>query len=259
MQPSTTSTTKIEIEKSALPSTSVDTKNKLHNKEKSPKIVKNLMRSQSLATKGRVSSLYAPTKSTMDKQRMRSFGDFSDTFLQGKMMKKSVHIHRGPTIPITPKFKTNERFRMNNKSNILSTEDREMLDIEESRKVEEERIKKAKKVFQWVKVHSTSIAKTVFRSTKELTVPTTPISHLTRRRGQKVCSNETGPMLRDEVKFEESFHNRPPTQQQPFQFATDARIRSNGKIIIYIFTLYCFTLSKNGSRYISLISSIVNQ
>ena len=191
--------------------------------------------SKSKTIKGRTlirvhrSSLYAPTKSTIVKQRIRSS--------TGMMVKSTISYKpRAPTIPLTPKFKSDERSRMHIKSAILSTEDREMLAIGEARKVEEQRVHKAKKVFQWVKCHSATVVKTIIRSTKELTVPTTPVSHLRKRKGQKVCSNETGILVKEIEKVEESFHNRPPTQFEPFQFATESRMSSriNGKFA-YIF------------------------
>lgn len=178
------------------------------------------------------SSLYAPTKSTMVKQRIRSSTGMITSELGSSMNSDEIakskcaasYKPKGPTIPLTPKFKSDERSRMHVKSAILSTEDREMLAIGEARKFELERVQKAKKVFQWVKRHSSTVVKTVVRSTKELTVPTTPVSHLRKRKGQKICSNETGIPSKEEEKVEESFHNRPPTQFEPFQFATDTRM-----------------------------------
>ena len=192
------------------------------------------------------SSLYAPTKSTLVKVTVKlgarnstgTVASGSSGSSVGTMPRKRViHQSKGPTIPLTPHFKSDERSRMHIKSTILSTEDREMLVVEEARKVEEERVKKAKKVFLWVKRHSSNVVKTIVRSTKELTIPTTPVSHLMKRKGQKVCSNESGPIAKEEEKIVESFHNRAPTQFEPFQFATDSRssIRSTGEFN----TIYC--------------------
>jgi hypothetical protein len=189
------------------------------------------------ASKSRVSnvrsSLYAPTKSTMDKQRGRSSsistvsGSDSRTINSGSSSGKTNRGNsiqpKGPTIPLTPKFKSDERLRMHIKSAILSTEDREMIAIEEARKAEVQRIAKAKKVFERVKIHSTKVVKNVVRSTKELTIPTTPTSHLTKRNGQKKCSNETAVAVKEVKKIEENFHNRPNTIFEEFKFATNAR------------------------------------
>ena len=190
------------------------------------------------------SSLYAPTKSTIVKQRIRSStgmiaSELGSSMNSNKIAKSKCAASckpKGPTIPLTPKFKSDERSRMHVKSVVLSTEDREMLAIGEARKIELQRVQKAKKVFQWVKHHSSTVVKTVVRSTKELTVPTTPVSHLRKRKGQKICSNETGIPSKEEEKVEESFHNRPPTQFEPFQFATDSRmsVRITGESAIII-------------------------
>jgi hypothetical protein len=179
------------------------------------------------------SSLYAPTKSSMAQQRGRSSsistlsGSDSRTInsksSSGEANRGRSIQPKGPTIPLTPKFKSDERLRMHVKSAILSTEEREIIAIEEARKVEEQRVAKAKKVFQWVKVHSTNVVKNVVRSTKELTIPTTPTSHLTKRNGQKKCSNETAVAVKEAKKIEENFHNRPNTIFEEFKFATNAR------------------------------------
>ena len=186
------------------------------------------------------SSLYAATKSTMVKQRVRnstgtqpsSLGSSIKSTDSLKAKKLAAYRPKGPTIPVTPHFKCDDRSRMHVKTTVLSTEDREMVAVTEAKKVEELRVKKAKKVFQWVKRHSTNVVKTVIRSTKELTIPTTPASYLMKRKGKKVCSNETRPITKEVEAVEESFHNRAPTQFEPFQFATDSRIKSAGKLRI---------------------------
>lgn len=232
----------------------------------------------------RMSNLYAPTKSTTEKQRGKTDGDLRSTFggsgfsgsqtlkstmsqtsrstgshshstqprTQGMCQKasvgvrktflqpaKDVFVKRGPTVPVTPNFRSDARSRMHYKERPLSTEDREMLAVEVGRKAEEQRMKKTKKVFMLVKTGKTKGATSIKRSTKELTIPTTPVSYLNRRKGQKVCSlaAAAGTSLGGEGKVAMAnalaaalatmdFHNKRPTQTEPFQFATDARIKT---------------------------------
>ena len=63
-------------------------------------------------------------------------------------------------------------------------------------------------------------ATTVIRSTKELTIPVTPVSHLTRRLGQKVVVPEVPVTAAPVVPA----GPRQLTQPEPFQFATNSRI-----------------------------------
>ena len=58
----------------------------------------------------------------------------------------TVAVRRGPTIPVTPHFRSDARSKMHYKERPLTTEEREMAAIEIARKMEELRMKKTKKV-----------------------------------------------------------------------------------------------------------------
>ncbi len=117
------------------------------------------------------------------------------------------------TCPKSPKFILGKR----PKTSVMSTEERELLEIENARKEAELRVKKNKSNFEKVKAGP---ATTVIRSTKELTIPVTPVSHLTRRLGQKVVVPEVAVTAAPVVPA----GPRQLTQPEPFQFATNSRI-----------------------------------
>jgi hypothetical protein len=181
---------------------------------------------RNIARVSRKSSLYEPTKSST--QRLRTSSTMSATSSETtskERVQKRVNVTRRPTIPVTPKFRSEERSRMHSK--ILSTEEREALELEEEMKAEVLRVRNAKKVFQWARRNTT--IKTL-KSTKELTIPTTPVSHLTKKLGHKTCSIETGIVSKEEPKpKDESFQNKPLTQFEPFQFATSRKTARSGK------------------------------
>lgn len=171
---------------------------------------------RNISKMARKSSLYEPTKSST--QRLRTSSTISATLSEttsNERVQRKVNITRRPTIPVTPKFKSEERSRMHSK--VLSTDEREALELEEEMKAEVLRVKNAKKVFQWARRNTTMAT---LKSTKELTIPTTPVSHLTKKLGHKTCSIETGIVPKEEPKpKDESFQNKPLTQFEPFQFA----------------------------------------
>jgi len=115
----------------------------------------------------------------------------------------------------------------------MSTVERELAEVEETRKREEARMEKNKRQFAMVKIEAANAAQhAVVRSTKELTVPSTPISHLAKRMGPKVCSIAAAAASSSETNHAvgasapaAAAHTGPkgPTQFEPFQFATDAR------------------------------------
>ena len=175
----------------------------------------------------RQSSLFNPTKSTMVRQRTRpTTTAAADTTLSHCQKPPQEPIHqdyrrntmRRPTIPVTPKFQCEERSRKYPK--ILTTEEREIEELKEAKRAEEVRVQNAKKMFEWVRRHSSAA---VLKSKKELTVPTTPVSYLKSRMGNKKCSIETGIVVKEEAKRLDNVHNKGPTQFEPFQFATDVR------------------------------------
>ena len=106
----------------------------------------------------------------------------------------------------------------------LSTEDREMFEIANVKKDLKYRLLKAKKTFERIKVKSVSATNNHVRSTKELTIPTTPISHLSKRLGVKLIVQEKEVKEPREVK---SSIVVGPTVPEPFTFATDKRVKDS--------------------------------
>ena len=203
-------------------------------------------RMRSSPGEARQSSLFNPTKSTIVRQRIKpttATATAADASSNHCQRLPQDHIHqehrrntiRRPTIPVTPKFQCEQRSRMHQK--ILTTEEREIEELKEAKKAEEIRVQNAKKVFEWVRRKSSAV---VLKSKKELTVPTTPVSHLRTRMGNKKCSIETGLVVKEEAKRLDSMHNKGPTQFEPFQFATDVRrsMKSVGKFRRMFFALF---------------------
>ena len=123
------------------------------------------------------------------------------------------------TCPKSPRFAPGKR----PKSTVMSTEERELLEIDNARRVAELRTKKNKSNFEKVKAGP---ATTVIRSTKELTIPVTPVSHLTRRLGQKTIVSDA-PVVAVSVV---STGPRQLTQPEPFQLAINSRIPVNAPV-----------------------------
>ena len=201
-------------------------------------------RMRSSPGEARQSSLLNPTKSTIVRQRIKpttaTASDAASNYCQ-RLPQDQIHQEnrrntmRRPTIPVTPKFQCEQRSRMHQK--ILTTEEREIEELKEAKKAEEIRVQNAKKVFEWVRRKTSAV---VLKSKKELTVPTTPVSHLRTRMGNKKCSIETGLVVKEEAKRLDSMHNKGPTQFEPFQFATDVRrsMKSIGKFRRMFFALF---------------------
>ena len=145
----------------------------------------------------------------------------------GKVPKRSHIVKlRRPTVPVTPKLKCEIRSQTHPK--ILTSEERLILELEEAKNEERQRVQKAKKVFLWAKHHSISL-NTQIKSKKELTMPTTPVSHLMKRKGRKICSLVTGAIVKEEKPVDESHLS--VTQFEPFTFATDVRFKPPTGII----------------------------
>lgn len=108
----------------------------------------------------------------------------------------------------------------------------------------------AKKMFEWVRRHSSAA---VLKSKKELTVPTTPVSYLKSRMGNKKCSIETGIVVKEEAKRFDNVHNKGPTQFEPFQFATDVRrsMKTGGECTGLIVTHEKSSIYRNMTTFIN--------
>ena len=153
------------------------------------------------------------------------------------------------TVPKSPRFRVDERSRTCARPVPLSTAEREQtLVAEETRKLHEQ-LKRNKEDFERAKNQAANAKETSqVRSTKQLTIPTTPCFLLSKKNGPKLMSNTTAAPLGAQ---EEAAHKpkkltfdeqataaggaasgaaaghfvgpKKPTVFEPFKFATDAR------------------------------------
>lgn len=168
------------------------------------------------------SSLLAPTASFEKKKVQNESKQHEEP--------KPKKISKGPTIPTSPKFHSKPRNQV-----VLSQEEREAQAIAASKEAEKKRFEANKRAYEKLKATAGMVAKSVSsaRSTKQLTVPETPIHHLTQRMGTK---DKAPPAPPDDVKKALNFgrsggepaekpreKERGLTQPQPFSFATERR------------------------------------
>lgn len=123
------------------------------------------------------------------------------------------------TIPVAPKLRCVSRSR----DRVQSTEEREQQQIEEAKAAEETRRRRNQRSMQYNKAKSSMPVHNVVRSTKQLTIPTTPFHHMVKRHGEKKCSTTyvSKPELRP--KSAPTAGPRALTQPQPFTLHTEAR------------------------------------
>ena len=147
------------------------------------------------------------------------------------------------TVPFSPKFRSDARSKNNARPVPLTTEEREAAKIAEERRQVVDRMLKNRVRMEKVKVlaaNAKESAATV-RSTKELTVPTTPTFLLSKKNGPKLMSNaanadnkaDEAPKPARKSVWEDGIKR--PTQFEPFKFATDARASSHGAAVLKSF------------------------
>ena len=165
----------------------------------------------------RTSSLYAPTKSMLEKQRKSA----SITSASAPSSKP-----RGPTVAVAPTFRTEARSAMHGGgARPLTSEERELQAVAASRQAMEERRQRLQRA------HCNKPRKAFQSQIKnaKVTVPAAPCSHLTRRLGEKasvvVAAGPEAKAKADAGAAAADFVNRRPTQPVPFTFATDARLK----------------------------------
>lgn len=185
---------------------------------------KSLLRTKSVHSdrgRGRASKLFSATAASTLKVRSRS----CDAPLSSTT-KKSVQL----TVPISPKLRVAKRGT--SKAPPLSTEQMEENQIKESMEMEKARLRKAKMAFERFKLRSKQNNRpTAIRSTKQLTIPRTPNSQLTKKLGTKKCSI-VGSQAENEGEKEKGKLSQPTkstsprglTVVQPFHLATEERI-----------------------------------
>ena len=146
------------------------------------------------------------------------------------------------TVPKSPRLRVDQRSRSCARPMPVSTDEREAaLVAEETRKLHEQ-LRRNKEEFERARSSAASAKETSqVRSTKTLTVPTTPCFLLSKKKGPKIMSNTAAAPLgtqEDEAKpkklnFDEVVASagaagayvgpKKPTIFEPFKFATDAR------------------------------------
>lgn len=170
------------------------------------------------------SGLCAPTQSTNAALRTKissSFSTCNNSNSGNIVYKKKI------TVPQSPH--KNHRIRV--EKPIESSSDREKSEIERIKKLNETKIMKAKKSFERVKVKSSNQVTNIVRSTKQLTIPSTPVSHLLKRKGSKIKVNDE--VVSNDASKSQTLILKGPsgaTITVPFKFATDSRVKENKNV-----------------------------
>jgi hypothetical protein len=165
------------------------------------------------------SGLCAPTKSSNAAVRSKISSSSNTSNNSNAGIKKKI------TVPQSP----NKNHRIRVDKPIESTSDREKAELERIKKLNETKVMKAKKSFERVKVKSSNQVANVVRSTKQLTIPSTPVSHLLKRKGLKMKGNDDV----DEKSKSQTLILKGPTGATiavPFKFATDSRVKENRNV-----------------------------
>jgi hypothetical protein len=137
---------------------------------------------------------------------------------------QSVGVRSRPTTPQAPKFHTSSRSSSTVEK--VTSEELTYRAVLEQKNIQEKIMKKHQQMFENLKSKRNSNAPTTTRSTKELTIPTTPYSHVDHRLGKRP---EVVILLNDEKK-DTKFKKSGPTQIQPFQFSTQVRASLRGDV-----------------------------
>lgn len=112
----------------------------------------------------------------------------------------------------------------------LTSEEREMIRIEEEKKKAQELIMNNKKSYSDIKSRGFSKSIAIAPSAKEPTIPKTPNMKLTQRLGRKTCSLERG--LQEVIVPRENPTHSGPTTIKPFVFETEKRAKIRGSDIL---------------------------
>ncbi|CAM6002401.1 unnamed protein product [Sphagnum balticum] len=130
---------------------------------------------------------------------------------------KQYQIPSKPTIPISPKLRSLSRTRP---VQVLSFLEQELVEIEDSRKLERENIFAARKLYELNRVRAASGPLTQpVHTSKASTIPVTPIRNLTQRLGPKQTYRNDGDESDHGTKHApEETGPRKPTVPEPFIF-----------------------------------------
>jgi len=150
--------------------------------------------------------------------------------------KRMIANKRKATKPISPLLRINKRLSICRKRITLSSEELELNAVDKERKGIKNQMLKNMNKYHALKGNfrnSVNNAATVARSTKKLTIPTTPMSHLQKRMGpplQKGNTDNVSTIIEKKLSSSsDSVGPKKPTQFEPFKFATEGRIRKQDK------------------------------
>jgi hypothetical protein len=181
-------------------------------------------RMEKTASRGRPQSsgrLYENTRSFEVKCELRKEKEEMVQHFQHKRS-QSVGARTRPTTPQAPKFHTSSRSTRESEATKLTSEELTYRAVQEQKRIQEKIMKKHQHMFQNLKSKRNSTAPVTARSTKELTIPTTPYSHVDSRLGKREV------ILVPEEKKDIKAKKLGPTHVQPFQFSTDLRASLRG-------------------------------
>jgi hypothetical protein len=181
-------------------------------------------RMEKTSSRGRPQSsgrLYEKTRSFEVKCELRKAKEEMIQHFQHKRS-QSVGVRTRPTTPQSPRFHTSSRSSRETEATKLTSEELTYRAVQEQKRIQEKIMKKHQHMFQNLKNKRNSTAPVTARSTKELTIPTTPYSHVDHRLGKREV------VLLPEEKKEIKSKKLGPTHVQPFQFSTDLRASLRG-------------------------------
>jgi len=129
------------------------------------------------------------------------------------------------TKPVGPKMRIEQRLRVSSsQTKVLSSEEREFFEVEAARLAEEKRMRRDRKAVERMKFSVANPLHTVVRSTKELTVPVTPVSRLSSRLGPKFAANPKADEVGSPQRTKTDMATEGLTVPKPFSFAIEKRI-----------------------------------
>ena len=139
------------------------------------------------------------------------------------------------TKPTSPLLRINKRISIHKKDKILTSEELKLNALALEKKELDDRKERNRKKYQALKSNfkrkSSSEVSCTALSTKKLTIPTTPVSHLRNRLGAVQKPIPIHSMNKPTAKTtKDNMHPKLPTQVEPFHFATEKRMRSANTI-----------------------------
>ena len=199
------------------------------NDKPAPNLVHQLINTGPTVSK-RKNSFTLPTKSS-ESRSLSTGRNITQTSALPVKSDSARGIALKTTIPISPRLRTSSRMRgMATGSNkVLTSEEKEIVDMEASIKAQKEHQSRMRQMYERNKAKLASQPPaSVFRthSTKEPTIPTTPIHNMTNRFGKKEIE-PVSTSLSSSLENKDSSMPKKPTIPEPFKFQTDLRASQN--------------------------------